>query len=463
MRLGFIGHTNYSHKLIKSPFGEITNALKLRSALSRSDLELSELSDIYELFGINDLQGEDVKQLDEMQKMNQDLAQNSDEIIEDFNNPLTKRFLQNVKRALHPDENTVLYYLTPPNYLYAVLGTGLHKQYPVISRCYCWHPSTFGDTLGDNVAYEKTALCVSQSLLGVLECLKKGMPPWKVAYLPNTAPEETRFVESMLPEDRLESKVSYLNEIAERMGKKQCYDEKTFVIGYPVRFLRCKNVELLIEAAYQLQKKYPHIVIVLKGNYSPYWDHGSMYSHKLSQILRTVQGEPWFLWDESFTPYPEVLKTFSLFDLCTFLSGSEIASNTLLELLSLGIPTLAPKATVYPYLYHDMLEYVDVAGMVEGTIHFMQPRIDSLVAKIESFIVDEEKGRRLGKRAREIAQRRFGAEQVNKRMPLFVKAAHSIFHGAADAEECKETLKNLLYQDIEEYGLKDAFDKFCTH
>ncbi len=463
MRLGFISHTDYSHKLTRTPFGEITNAINLRNTLEMGGVELSKILDVYELFGIHDLQGEDVKLLDEMQKMNQELAKNTDDIVEDFNNALTARFLENVERGALSNEDTVFYYLTPPHYLYAMLGTGLHKKYPVLSRCYCYHSSIFDDTLCNNVAYNKSTLCLSQSLLGVLECLKKDMPFWKTGYLPCIAPEESNFVDTMHSDDRAKEKAVYLNKVAEDMGKSAFYDEKMFVIGYPARFLRCKNVEFLIEAGYQLQKKYPNVVIVLKGDHCPYWDYGVFYNHKLSQILKSVQNEKWFLWDKNFTPYPDVLKIFSLFDLCTFLSGSEMASNTILELLSLGVPTIVPKATDYPYLYEGMVEYVEAGPMIQGVVNFMQPRLDSLLEKIESLIINEEKRKELGKRARSIALQRFNAEKTRKRMPLFVKAAHSIFYGNSDAGEYKKKLQELLYQDIEEYGLKDAFDKFCTH
>ena len=94
--LYLIGHTEYSLSVRSSemslPFGEINNAKKLHKILKNHNIPVSEIYDIYELFGIEDINSSDAALLREMIRINMELASINQEIITDFHHPLTNVF-----------------------------------------------------------------------------------------------------------------------------------------------------------------------------------------------------------------------------------------------------------------------------------------------------------------------------------------------------------------------------------
>ncbi|MFT4554621.1 MAG: glycosyltransferase involved in cell wall biosynthesis [Chlamydiales bacterium] len=451
-----ISHTEHSTMLDPSsvPKGEVNNALKLWNLLTSNGYQVANIQDYHELFGIHSMEDENAQVLESLKKLNIDLAIAGEEMIEESNTPCIQSFLEKISKRTDPTKETILFLLTWHINSLPVIATGIHHRFPLVGKSYCNFPGEYTYSGFPYLeCYQGPDLLICESLLAAIEGIRVGLPPWKFMYLPHISPPEAVKILALPDEEKASYKERYIQQLAQDNKKDIHYDEDTVVIGYPVRFARRKNVEMLIEAVSELRKSYPNLLLVLKGDYDPEGDFRVQYSDKLSMLMRAAEKEPWFLWDRSFTPYPEVLRIFSCFDICAYISGAESGNNTIIEVASLGVPCIVLNASTCPYMYKDMACFVEAGNQILGVWIYQQPDLKDLKEKLAHFIKSPEERRQFGEKARQIAAERYGAHKTFDRMSLLLEAVHSLHHKDQDFEKYKNLLLEQLHDDLMEYGL----------
>lgn len=448
-----IGHTDYSLKMRSTerslPFGEVNNAKKLQKILKDGDVPVTDVLDVYELFEVNDIEEERGKLLDEMRNANISIGNSNIDFITDFNNSAAKAFHKNIAKALNHNDNVVLLFLTWAGRTLSMLSTGIQRKYPTIGKEDSYiHASKLPDHFPMSRYAKELSLLTSESLLGAENLKYYGVSLDKFIYLPNLAPPEAINLIKRSSREKKIDKERYLYQLAEKNKKNIQIDDNTIVIGFPSRFVRRKNIDMLIYAVAEIYKKHPYVLLVLKGNMDPEFDMFSQYSEKLYQLLLSALGQPWFLWDKESTPYPEVLKTYASFDICAHLSGAELGCNTVVEVCALGVPTLLVNASVNPFLYQGMTEFVKAEPLCESTWLYQQPVMSDLIEKLEKLIISSEKRIELGKKGEKLAEMRFGAHQQIERITLMTKAASSFFHQDCHVESYKQQILEKTSQDL---------------
>lgn len=456
-----ISHTDYSSKIDATsiPRGEINNAKKLYKLLKNQEYPIAEIQDLNELFGIKDFQDTNAKILNDLTKLNVELATNEDEWIEGGNYPPIQTFLKKMNQRLSKNGENILLLLTWHIKTLSILSTGIQRSHPTIGKCYCCFSGEFSFSNFPHYACLKNLdLILCESLLAPIEGCKIGIPPWKFFYLPHIAPQESEDILSQNEEEKKSYRLKYLQNLAKKNQKELAIDEETVVIAYPTRFTRRKNVEILIEIIYELRQTHPNILLILKGNYDREGDFSIQYSDKLSLHLKGALKENWFLWDDEATPYPEILRIFSSFDICAYISGAESGNNTIVEMASLGIPCVVLNATTNPYMYKDMASFIEAGEKILGVWVFQQPLINDLKNCLGDLIRSKEKRKSLGERFRNVCKKRYGSRNILERIPLLLEAAKSIRLQDKNAEEYKKKLLDRLKQDMQEYSLEKEME-----
>jgi glycosyltransferase involved in cell wall biosynthesis len=451
-----ISHTPYSTSLDPSsvPKGEVNNALKLWNLLTSNGYSVANIQDYHELFDIECLNGENAEILESLKKLNIDLAISGEKMIEQSDAAPVSSFLKKISERRNTSKETIIFLLTWHINTLPVFATGIQHKYPLVGKAYCNFSGEYTFSgFPYSECYQSANLLICESLLAAVEGIRVGVPAWKYMYLPHIAPPEAEKIVSLSPQDKSSYREKYLKQLAEENGKNIIFGEDSVVIGYPTRFVRRKNVEILIEVMSELYKENPNILLVLKGNYDPEGDFRVQYTDKLSLLLRAAEKQPWFLWDKSFTPYPEVLRIFSCFDICAYLSGAESGNNTIIEVASLGIPCMVLDASTCPYMYKGMASFVKAGKQILGVWMYHQPDRKDLKEKLQQLIRFPKERQEFGEKSREITIKRYGAYKTFERMPLLLDAAISYHKKADDLEELKNLVSEKLRNDLLEYGL----------
>jgi glycosyltransferase involved in cell wall biosynthesis len=181
------------------------------------------------------------------------------------------------------------------------------------------------------------------------------------------------------------------------------------VIGCVGRLEYGKNYEFALEAIRSLVEKKRKVMLVLKGDFpldSPYPD----YQRLFSQMLNCYAGEPWFLWDRSHTPYPEVLHEYASFDLLLHPSGAEGGSQVVVECLGLKKPVVVLRCSTNPYLFSGVAHFVQTTGILrEAQLPFYIPDLEDLCSVLDQELSPPDYAR---------VEERFHESQLLDRLPL---------------------------------------------
>jgi glycosyltransferase involved in cell wall biosynthesis len=301
----------------------------------------------------------------------------------------------------------------------AMLSTDLFRSHSVVTKAYAHHPNQILQTR----LHDYSQLIVTESLLASELLFKKGYE--NVLYLPHAythVPKSCR---------------AYLRALAKRLRKP--LPSNAPVIGCISRLDYWKNLPYVIEVLHQLEKDHSFI-FVLKGD-RPSHPTYLEYENELVEKLENLNARPWFFWDRTWTPYPHIVNIFPSFDFCVQLSGAEGASNTIVELLAAGIPTLALRASTNPYLFEGAVRWVEAEpNLVAAQLPFAVPQLESIKENILAFFdASERKGYAL--RAKKLALLRFHPQNLKQRLSWIEKGLDSPYFFSARYKQDKEAYK----------------------
>lgn len=397
---------------VQTGMGERIRARKLQTLLQNTSSLKTPIIDIIHLLG--DL-------YEPLARLNYTLADHGHSLIEESELEQVRL----LKQSIIDFSPRLLLILSWSFSVAALLALGLHHFYPTVATLCAHHPN---EKILSGL-YEPAALLITESLLANERGASYGIPKGKMLYLPHPYPQEC---------DRHLFNRRYVEALAKRLGKH--VGNETLVIGAVSRLDYGKNCEYALEAVRRLASQGHDVVLVLKGDFSS-CNTSFEYASFLKERLMSYCQEPWLLWDLEPTSYPEVIEEYASFDLCLHLSGAECGSHVVGEWLALGKPVLVLNCSTHSYLYGDGVLYVSSTDEVkQAQLPFYVPKWTDLTTQLEELIRDKSLREKQGKKAREVAVKRFHPKEIEKRLEhLF--------------ERDTKAIEALYERDRKEYGM----------
>lgn len=406
----FLSHTNASRKFHKAGIGEIANTAKLCRLI---DCPSDRILDIHELCGDNG----DESYL-RLSDINRDLAELNQPILEDLQVETAKKIVQRVQQY-RPEEICILSWDWAPAVLFAA---GVHRLCPTLGKIYIFQET---DRILTTL-YEPCDLIITESLRASMKAIEAGIPAWKLAYIPHHFPENL---------EKIPLDPDYLKKVAQANFKPLIKTNKTIVIGCVSRIVFYKNVNYVLDAVQALRDEGHDLLFVLKGNFE---NETSL----LHQHLNFYLNQPWFLWDREPSPYPDLLSGCRTFDIFVHLSGREGASNVVVDMLALGVPTLVLDATTNPCLFKEGAVFVKNDGNKHflGGCLYQAPDVDDFTQKLRAFVESPSLRQEWGARGKAVAKQRFHPQMTRDRMPLIFEALRGYRKGETRLRSAVEAL-----------------------
>ncbi len=353
--------------------GERTLALKFKNGIEKSEYRVAALIDVIEWMGEN---------YRPFAEINHDLA--------DLGHPL----IENLGHTTPLPASDLFLILSWSFSVAALFATGIHKTRPTVVKLFAHHrEERILPTL-----YAPAALLITESLLANERALNYGMDRGKLLFLPHSYPT---LCENVTPNR------DSICRLAEEQGK--TIKKSTLVIGCVGRFEYGKNCEYAVEAVRRLALKGKEVVLLLKGNF-PKHSTFPDYQPLFSQMLAAYEREPWLVWDQRETPFPQVIEEYSSFDLLLHPSGAEGGSHVVIECLGLHKPVVVLDCSTQPYLFKNVAHFVKTTGEIRnGPLPFYVPDLDDLCRVLEGALQPPDP---------KIVESRFHERRLQERIPL---------------------------------------------
>jgi glycosyltransferase involved in cell wall biosynthesis len=415
----FFSHTENSKKKYPGGIGEIINTKKIYDLARSLGYPISEIIDIYELF-------EDPQWHQALFEANYTLAEQGYPVIEEVG--CTQ--LKSIYHQIASKKPSILMWLTWNRHISALLALGLHRLCATIGKLYAfWENERIFNEL-----YNPLDLLLTESLLGNKKGIQYGIPPWKILYLPHHYPAN---IEDVKPDPFY---IQHFLQKKEGLLKRNA----PLIIGMVCRLEPGKNIGFALDVVHRLVQEGKNILFVLKGTFH-------RFDHSSQRFMESLQKQDWFVWDSEYTPFPEVLNIYATFDLCLNLSGSEGASNVIVEFLALGKPTLILQASTNGYLFKGGAYFIKNDGQLRsGPTPYIGPDDNDLYMTLKAFIEDESLRKEWGIRAKEIAKKRFHPSINQERIPLLFEAASSFRLGQT---YLREKILSIYEEDCKNYQI----------
>ncbi len=412
-----ISHTEDSLHIHPAGIGEIAHSAKFQRVLEKAGRDVVR-QDLYSLFA-------SFAEYESLAQLNYALAEKGHSLLE------VKNIYQGVYDSVARQQADVIFLLTWCWGVAALLGCSIHRLCPTITKLYTFLSNEKICT----PLYAESDLLVTESLLANQRGMTYGIPAWKLIYVPHQYPEEI---------DAIEPDRKYLERLAQKNAKVMKRGKESVIVGMVSRLEPRKNCGFALTAAAALAEKGRDFIFILKGNFPE-------TITSLPSEMEFLKRQPWFFWDPDPTPFPQVLREIATFDVCVQLSGYEGASNTIVECMALGKPTVILEGSTNPYLFKEGALFVKPSGsLVAGHMPYHVPDETCLVETIDAFILDKELRLEWGRRAKKMAEARFHPRIAADRLPLLLTAAKEYRQGNFHLRSAIET----LYQkDCEAYGI----------
>ncbi|NMB92557.1 MAG: glycosyltransferase family 4 protein [Parcubacteria group bacterium] len=162
---------------------------------------------------------------------------------------------------------------------------------------------------------------------------------------------------------------------------------------YTGKIIPFKYLEILIESAFELMKKYKNIKVLFVG----YSDQ--QYENQLRSIIKLKNLEECFIWQKA-VPNKELYKYFSAADVAVW---PHLHTNSILEAMACGLPVIVcdESRSCEEVKYNNGLIYRDLD-------------VKDLKEKMEQLYLNEDLRKELGNNALEIVQKRYNWSNIAK-------------------------------------------------
>jgi glycosyltransferase involved in cell wall biosynthesis len=289
----------------------------------------------------------------------------------------------------------------------AARGLSFNAQKRLIYKFQVHHRQERVNTL----LYYPAHYLFTESLLAHIKGEEVGMNVGKMVYIPH-------FASSSLPERNITPHVK---------------------IGMCSRFDQRKNVHCVLQVLEKLALKGKEFEFVLIGALPA---ERLPYDLGIEKALKHFSQYSWFKWIDRPLTHQETLCEFATFSFAVHPSGAEAGSHTVVEYLSLGIPTILPRCTTFPYMFADGVYFIDVEPKAQGQdLMYFRPDLVDLERAIEEFIDSSDLRNTYREHALRVSQSRFTKEKAQEKLLLLLKGP--------SPKECIEC----FYSEKELYGL----------
>jgi glycosyltransferase involved in cell wall biosynthesis len=238
--------------------------------------------------------------------------------------------------------------------------------------------------------YKNANYLFTESLLSQVKAEKIGMDLRNMVYIPHFA--------------------------AEKLPKRN--ETSHIRIGMCSRFEVRKNVHCVLQVLEKLANMGWEFEFILVGALP---SERSSYDLELEKAFQHFKGYSWFNWIQDPLTHEEALALFSTFSFAVHPSGAEAGSNTVVEYLALGIPTILPRCTTFPYMFSEGVLFTEVEPQIYGTeLIYRRPDVESLFKSILKFIQSEQIRAEFSTRALKIAKERFTKEKALEKVRVLI-------------------------------------------
>jgi len=443
--LKIIGHST-------GAVGEVTNASKILGIAREHGIRAS-LHDVYHALDVSEEELNSVSDY-HWKVLNKGGVVKSVQEIKDMGPRVNAmRVNAGIKSLVDPDAprgQQVAYLITMPWRQIGIIASGVTKEMPTISRYY---PTKVENSNTYAKALSAAHVVSTISPTGLLSAERIGIPAGKTILIQHSYPPEADALFKTSEEEREEGKRRLIQGVAAAMGKKTSVPKNAVLFASVNRLVPEKNQVQLIRAFKKIAAENPNAFLLIK-------DEGWRTPHEreeFEKVIEEVKDEPWFLWDKTRTPFPDVLRTHYLpADVMVNLSGSEGAATNLIEAAALGRPILTLDATTHPHLFKGAALFAKSTPERKiGPVYSAGVDEEDLAQKLSLLAKDEGLRRELGGKARQAAVSRFSREAVRRKIETAIQAARAFHSGnAEEREKYTRILEKMREDDLKLFGLK---------
>ncbi|MEW5955230.1 MAG: glycosyltransferase [Candidatus Micrarchaeota archaeon] len=443
--LKIIGHST-------GAVGEVTNAAKILQIARKHGIRAS-LHDLYHALDVSEAELNSVSDYHWKRLNRGGVVKSAEEINETGARANAMRIRAGIKSLVDPHAppgQQVAYLITMPWRQIGVIASGITQEMPAISRYY---PTKVEHSNAYAKALSAAHVVSTISPTGLLSAERIGIPAWKTILIQHSYPPEADALYKTSEEERREGRKRLIERVAAEMGKHVRMPRNAVLFASINRLVPEKNQVQLIRAFRKIAAAHPNAFLLIK-------DEGWRTEHEreeFERLVEEVKDEPWFLWDKTRTPFPEVLRTHHLAaDVMVNVSGSEGAATNLIEAAALGKPILTLDATTHPHLFKDAALFAkSTAERRIGQVFSAGVDEEDLAKKLSLLAKDEGLREDLGRRARSAAVRHFSRETVGRKVEVAVQAARAFHSGTAEErEKYRRLLEQMREEDLRLFGLK---------
>ena len=432
--------------------GEVTNAAKLLEIARKRGMRAS-LHDIYNAFDVSEDELTSVSEYQWKALSKGRVVKTPEEITSPDAKVNAMRLNAGLRSLAKPwlaPRDQVAYLITMPWRQMGVIASGITEVMPTISRYY---PTKVEDKNPYAKALAATHVVSTISPTGLLSAERIGIPAWKTILIQHTYPPEADEWYKTSDEERLQQKKRLIERIATEMGKHVSIPQNAVLFASINRLTPEKNQVQLIRAFKKIAAAHPNAFLLIKDEC---W-RTPHEREEFEKIVQEVKDEPWFLWDKTRTPFPEVLRTHYVpADVMVNVSGSEGAATNLIEAAALGKPILTLDATTHPYLFKGAALFAKSTPERKiGPLHVAGVDEKDLAEKLSLLAENERLREELSRKAREAAVQRFSRQVVSHKLETAVQAARVFYSGTREEQEnYKRLLEKMREEDLRLFGLK---------
>lgn len=233
-------------------------------------------------------------------------------------------------------------------------------------------------------------------------------------------------------EETRRGREEYVLSILRRMGRPARLPPSFTLIGSISRLIRHYRPGFILQSLAPLLRERKDTFLLFKGENPPIEGRDDQYF----AAMEAMRDEPWFLFDDSRSPAPDIYHVYSYLDVAIF-AGS--VANAATEMAGLGVPLILPGEPNNTGLFK------------EAGLYFRWDEPSSLSDTVARFLELGAHPRALARRRiRELGERSLSPAVLGRRMRALMEAAvaYRYEEDAAGREQMKRRVSAQLERDL---------------